>query len=68
MNHRTCQIPADGKYHKIRKPFAEILMMSLEAEAEAERYAEEDVPHDSSPENFIVLFVESHVTPSGRLG
>ena len=52
VNHRTCQIPADGKYHKIRKPFAEILMMSLEAEAEAERYAEEDVPHDSSPENF----------------
>ena len=55
VNHRTCQVPADGKYHDIRKPFAEILQMSIEAEAEAERWAEEEVPHEASPEDYAQL-------------
>ena len=51
VNDRTVQIPADGKYHRMRKPFADILRMSIEAEAAADKYAEE-VPHDAAPGSF----------------
>ena len=55
VNSRTVQIPADGKLHRIRKPFAEILRMSIEAEAAAEDYAEKDVPHEAAPANYEQL-------------
>lgn len=54
VNDRTVQIPADGKYHRMRRPFAEVLRMSIEAEAAAEKYADE-VPHDAAPASFEQL-------------
>lgn len=54
VNDRSCQIPADGKMQKMRRPFAEALLMSLEAEAEADRFAE-NVPHEAAPDGFESL-------------
>lgn len=54
VNDRSCQIPADGKMQRMRKPFAEVLLMSLEAEAEADRFAE-NIPHEAAPEGYESL-------------
>ncbi len=54
VNDRSCQIPADGKIQRMRKPFAEVLLMSLEAEAEADRFAE-NIPHEAAPEGYESL-------------
>lgn len=50
VNFRNAQIPADGKMHKLRKPIALALQASLEAEAKAEKFADE-IPHDAAPGN-----------------
>lgn len=54
VNGRNAQIPADGKLQHIRKPLAEALLQSLEAEAAAEQFAEE-LPHESAPADFASL-------------
>lgn len=48
VNDRSVQIPANGTMQKMRKPHAEALLRSLEAEAKAEKFAQ-DVPHDAAP-------------------
>ena len=54
VNGRNAQIPADGKLHHIRKPLALALLESLEAEAQAEQFAE-DLPHEAAPASFADL-------------
>jgi hypothetical protein len=40
VNDRRYLIPADGRVQKLPRPVAEVLKESLEAEAEAEEYAD----------------------------
>ena len=54
VNGRNAQIPADGKLHHLRKPHALRLLESLEAEANAEQFAE-DLPHEAAPASFADL-------------
>lgn len=54
VNDRSVQVPADGKRHKMRKPHAEVLLASLEAEADAENFAD-SVPHAAAPESYEQL-------------
>lgn len=54
VNDRSVQVPADGKRHKMRKPHAEALLASLEAEADAENFAD-SVPHAAAPESYEQL-------------
>lgn len=54
VNGFNAQIPADGKMHHIRKPLALALLDSLEAEAQAEQFAE-DLPHEAAPASFADL-------------
>lgn len=54
VNGRNAQIPADGKLQHLRKPHAIALLDSLEAEANAEQFAE-DLPHEAAPASFADL-------------
>lgn len=54
VNGRNAQIPADGKLQHLRKPHAITLLDSLEAEANAEQFAE-DLPHEAAPASFADL-------------
>lgn len=54
VNGRNAQIPADGKLQHLRKPHARALLDSLEAEAQAEQFAE-DLPHEAAPASFADL-------------
>ena len=54
VNGRNAQIPADGKLQHLRKPHAVALLDSLEAEANAEQFAE-DLPHEAAPASFADL-------------
>lgn len=51
VNDRNVQIPLDGRAYKLRKPHAQILIDSMEAEIAAEEFAE-SVPHDAAPESY----------------
>ena len=57
INARSCQIPADGKRHRIRKPFAEALQESIDAEMDAEDFAD-NVPHDAAPGSYEQVIAE----------
>lgn len=57
VNDRNVLVPADGKYHKLRKPHAEALMASLEAEAAAEDYAD-SVPNQAAPASYEQMMNE----------
>ena len=57
VNDRNVLVPADGKYHKLRKPHAEVLMASLEAEAAAEDYAD-SVPNQAAPASYEQMMNE----------
>ena len=48
VNDRRFYIPANGKMQKLPKPVAEVLRQSLEAENEAEDYAE-SIPNKTGP-------------------
>ena len=48
VNDRRFYIPANGKMQKLPKPVAEILQQSLEAEAEAEEFAD-SIPNKTGP-------------------
>lgn len=48
VNDRRFYIPANGKMQKLPKPVAEVLKQSLEAENEAEDYAE-SIPNKTGP-------------------
>ena len=48
VNDRRFYIPANGKMQKMPKPIAEVLRMSLEAEAEAEEFAD-SIPNKTGP-------------------
>ena len=52
VNDRRFYIPANGKMQKLPKPIAEILKQSLEAENEAEDYAE-SIPNKTGPSSEI---------------
>ena len=54
VNGRNVQIPADGKLQHLRAPHAKALLDSLEAEAQAEQFAE-DLPHEAAPASFADL-------------
>ena len=57
VNDRNVLVPADGKYHRLRKPHAEALMASLEAEAAAEDYAD-SVPNQAAPASYEQMMNE----------
>lgn len=48
VNDRRFYIPANGKMQKLPKPVAEVLQQSLEAENEAEDFAE-SIPNKTGP-------------------
>lgn len=48
VNDRRFYVPANGKMQKLPKPVAEILKQSLEAEAEADDYADH-IPNKTGP-------------------
>ena len=52
VNDRRFYIPANGKMQKLPKPVAEVLQQSLEAENEAEDYAE-SIPNKTGPNQDI---------------
>ena len=52
VNDRRFYIPANGKMQKLPKPIAEVLQQSLEAEAEAEEYAD-SIPNKTGPSGEI---------------
>ena len=52
VNDRRFYIPANGKMQKLPKPIAEVLQQSLEAENEAEDYAE-SIPNKTGPSREI---------------
>ena len=52
VNDRRFYIPANGRMQKLPKPIAEVLQQSLEAEAEAEEYAD-SIPNKTGPANEI---------------
>ena len=52
VNDRRFYIPANGKMQKLPKPIAEVLKQSLEAENEAEDYAE-SIPNKTGPSRDI---------------
>lgn len=52
VNDRRFYIPANGKTQKLPKPIAEILKQSLEAENEAEDFAE-SIPNKTGPSQDI---------------
>lgn len=54
VNDRNVQIPLDGRAYRLRKPHAQILLDSMEAEIAAEEFAE-SVPHDAAPESYESL-------------
>ena len=54
VNGRNAQFPADGKLQHLRKPHALALLESLDAEANAEQFAE-DLPHEAAPASFAEL-------------
>ena len=52
VNDRRFYIPANGKKQKLPKPIAEVLQQSLEAEMEAEDFAD-SIPNKTGPEHEI---------------
>ena len=48
VNDRRFQVPADGKMQKLKKPVAEILKDSLEADWQADEYADHIPNRDGS--------------------
>ena len=48
VNDRRFYVPANGKRQKLPKPIAEVLQQSLEAEMEAEEFAD-SIPNKTGP-------------------
>ena len=53
VNDRRFQVPADGKVQKLPKPVAEVLRSSLEAEADADDFADH-IPNKTGPESITI--------------
>ena len=53
VNDRRFQIPADGTAQRLPRPVAEILEQSLEAEAAADKFADE-IPNKALPDSGVI--------------
>lgn len=57
VNDRNVLIPLDGRAYRLRKPHAQILIDSMEADIAADEFAE-SVPHDAAPKGYDQLVAD----------
>lgn len=57
VNDRNVLIPLDGRAYKLRKPHAQVLLDSMEADIAADEFAE-SVPHDAAPKGYDQLVAD----------